>query len=514
MKVPEVRISKRRVLSWQKFLAVIVISASLAPEVTAAQEPTFAETRASPTLFADHWAVVAAKRAEALGLVDGYLPAQRNVPRHVVERVLHAAAIRAEESRPNLVGLTQAWRTRFAEEFRAADMISPQLPVRSLGNRVDAGYLRHEGRAAPGDRIFAPDLTGATALPERAEATGMLSLAVAATANLAALVEPEVGPSGLGWHGWDLTLAGRGIGISVGRQPVRYGYADSGGIVMSGAEPIDRIEVSTVEPFRLPSFLGRLGRISAHGFGSRLEEPRHPGNPYLWGMAGSLQPHPRITLSIHRASIIGGDSVATPLTLRTFGRTFIGHNLLGFENEVVAGQLRLRLPTERLIPLTLYWEWGAEDAAGAWRDVPGRLTGVIVPALPGLPEASLGVERVSFAVSCCGNPPWYRHAPHTGGWVNQQSPLGHPLGGQGSQTTVFSHLDLWQARLRFDGQWFSRRREGENLFVPGREGTSQGFAARAGLRLFSRSDALVSLTREAGKGWKEQSAYLGISAYF
>jgi hypothetical protein len=496
-------------------LACVIVALAIASPVrAAAQEQAYPDVSASPALPLGHWAVVAAKRAEALGLVRQYLPAQTAVPRHLVGHALREAAERAAESAPHLEALTQDWLMRFAQEFAADSGVFGGSGVRNLGTSGTLGYVHDRGRVHPGAGLFPDRLTGAALVPDRSALLGGVSVAAGIGSNLSLLIEPLAQPEGLQLQGWEVRAGWRNLGLSAGRQPVGYGYSASGGVVLSGSEPIDRFQFETLEPFRLPSLFRRIGLISAHAFLGRLDEPRHPGDPYIWGMAGSVQPHPRLTVSVHRASIIAGDSIATPLTPRTFFRTFIGHNLLGFENEVVAGQLRMRLPTERFLPLTLYTEWGAEDAAGAWRDVPGRLYGIYVAAMPGLPQAALGAEHVSFAHSCCGNPPWYRHHPHAGGWVMDERPLGHPLGGQGEQSTVYAQADLLGARLRLNGQLFARRREGENLYVPGREGTSTGFEAGGIMRVHRRSDAMLTIYREAGAGWTERSFALGLRAYF
>jgi hypothetical protein len=491
-----------------------LVCALAAPPAGTAQEVVPFDPVASPLLPAHHWAVLAVRRAEALGLVRQYLPAQTSVPRQLVRTKLREAAARAAGGEAHLLSLTHGWEARFAEEFPAQGGSPTGLTVRNLGSWASAAYAATEGGALPGTGLFAEHLTGAAPAARRTGAQGAASLAVGIGRGVGVLVQPVVSAEGADLQGWEVRTGWRSVGVSLGRQPVGFGYALGGNLVLSGAEPIDRLQVETLEPFRLPGFLCRAGLISATGFASRLDEPRHPGEPYFWGMAGSLQPHPRITLSVHRASIMGGDSVPTPLTPRNFFWTFIGHNLLTFENEVVAGQIRVRLPTERLVPLTLYTEWGAEDAAGAWRDVPGRLYGLWVPALPGLPQVALGAEHVSFAGACCGNPPWYRHHPHTGGWAMREQPFGHPLGGQGRQTSVLAQADLLDARLRLEGHFFGREREGENLYVPGREGASAGWEVRAAARIFTRSDAVVTLVRETGAGWTEQSAVLGLRAYF
>lgn len=489
--------------------ALLMLASAAAAQAQALHAPSWVSTALPP----DHWAVEAARRAEALGLVSDYLPAQRMVPRAAVEAALAEAAERAVGEAPHLVGLTSAWQERYLQEFGGVAGLVLPSPWFTEGNAAHAGYVDHSGGAAAGTGIFPENKTGAAPRPAVSEVRAGATLTAGVQPFAAGLLQPALNGSDPELAGWDVALGHVPLALSLGRQPVGYGYARSG-IVLSGTAPLDRLQLETTRPVRLPGPFRYLGNLALHAFGSRLREPRHPGDPYLWGIAGSVQPHPRITLSVHRASIVGGDSVNVPLTPRNFFRTFIGHNLLNFENEVVSAHLRLRLPTEPVMPLTVYGEWGAEDAAGAWRDVPGRLVGVFVPALPALPAAALGVEYAAFAPSCCGNPPWYRHSQHTGGWAEADRPLGHELGGQGRQLTGYALLDLWRAGLRFEGEGFLRRREGENLYVPGREGSSRGGALRASWRVLPRGELSVAGTYESGSGWRERAVAIGARTFF
>jgi len=70
------------------------------------------------------------------------------------------------------------------------------------------------------------------------------------------------------------------------------------------------------------------------------------------------------------------------------------------------------------------------------------------------------------------------------------------------------------ARLRLNGQAFARTREGENLFVPGREGRSTGASLGAALRVQARSDIRLDAFRESGAGWSEHAAAFGVRAFF
>src|SRR5690606_8430024 len=117
-------------------------------------------------------------------------------------------------------------------------------------------------------------------------------------------------------------------------------------------------------------------------FIARIREDRHPTRPFFWGASLAIQPHWRSTLYIHRGAMVRTDG-EFPISLANIGALLIGSvRAGGFENQIVAAEARLHLPTERVVPLTAYLEWGAEDAAGGWWDVPARIIGLEIPMVP------------------------------------------------------------------------------------------------------------------------------------
>jgi hypothetical protein len=302
---------------------------------------------------------------------------------------------------------------------------------------------------------------------------------------------------------------------------VGYGPARGGGIVLTGASPLVRAQLQTIRPVRLPSVLGYLGETTLHTSVSRLSEPRHPGDPWFWSARVGFSPHRRLQLGINRASVFGGDSIATPVTAGNVAKMFLGLLSKDFENQVIAADLRWRLPTERVLPATAYFEWGSEDASGAWWKVPGRTFGLLLPRLGGAWAG--GAEYTIFGPQCCGNPSWYMHASQPGGWVYDHRPLGHPLGGEGWEALAYGQADLLDARLRLDARAFVRRRGQEglarpervsNLYAPDRAGGSVGGSVDAAWRLAPRFDARVAVYRDAGDGWREQTLRADFSYLF
>ena len=175
------------------------------------------------------------------------------------------------------------------------------------------------------------------------------------------------------------------------------------------------------------------------------------------------------------------------------------------ENNVAGLGARWRLPTESLLPLTAYSEWGMDDLGGRL-EAPGLLFGVRTPMLPGAPQISLGAEFAFIGALCCSEerPSWYLHYNHQGGWVTQDAPIGHPLGGDGREYRVYGAADLFEARLRVEGAAFARQRFSQNLYAPQREG-SLGASSRVLWQLSEQTELGLDVSGERGSGWTEGS---------
>jgi hypothetical protein len=211
--------------------------------------------------------------------------------------------------------------------------------------------------------------------------------------------------------------------------------------------------------------------------------------------------------------MFGGNEGRFRTTLPQLLRTLAGGlGGLGYENQILSAEARLRLPTDSLLPLTAYLQWGMEDAAGGWRDVPGRVAGLLAPAVPGYAPLQLGVEYAAFVHSCCGNSPWYRHWAFPAAWALGDEPLGHPLGGNGHEWRAYADLDEPRGAVHLSAALYYRSRGDENLYVPGRA-RSVGFSVGSSWRLLGPVDARISLSREAGSSWSESDARAGLTVY-
>ena len=468
----------------------------------------------SASLPPDHWSVEALLRLESLGLAD-FRPSQRAAPICAVHQILDQALAVTEGGSSSMATLIEAWTARLEAEYPGLARISQgQTHPQLLGAGVGVELFSRSGAGAPGFGEYPPERTGMVALPNRT--------AAAAGGRITLQPQPWLSgaiAAGLDSDGWRLdqleVVAGaNNLAATVGRGRVGYGRGISGGVVLNGAVPLDRIQLETVEPFRLGSVLRPLGTLSLHTFLGRLRDDRHARRQFLWGGSGLLHPHRRVTLGVHRAAMFGGEG-QDPISAGDLTNLLIGRVAgVGFEDQIVSVELVVHLPTESVLPVTGYIEWGSEDAAGAWHDVPGIVGGLAVPAIPDFPEASAGVEITSFLGSCCGNPPWYRHWAFPGSWAAREEPLGHPLGGQGSEVLIYSVVDLPEDRLRLDARGFWRERRGQNLFVPGREGDSYGTDLGVIWRVIPSGEVRLRLLVEDGSGWAHRFGSVQSTFFF
>jgi hypothetical protein len=324
----------------------------------------------APGISPGHWSLDALRRADALGLLEVHLPAHRAVPLEVVERSLREAAAAAPRKAPGLAVLAREWHARLLEEFPGLDRspVAEDGGAVLLGAGVGAGMEARRGAAAPGLGQFEPHRSGAIPLDDRALLVGSAEATAVLGRHLGLRVAPRASTDVLRLEELELTAGFGGWSASLGRMPLGYAHGVGGGVTLTGHTVLDAVGVQTRTPFRLPWVLGYLGPVSFTTHFARMTEERHLGDPYFWAASGQFQPHRRVTLGVHRAALFGGDHPEEqPVTFRNVVDMLIGRVAgVGFEDQVVSVSGRFHLPTEAVLPLTAYLEWGAEDAAGAW----------------------------------------------------------------------------------------------------------------------------------------------------
>lgn len=474
---------------------------------------------ASPLLPPEHWAVRAAQRAEALGLADGWQAAQGAVPRGAVLDALERAAAGAGGRSPRLAALARGWVARFREEFpEYGDDADGDALLVAVNGHADVGYAGERGRLSPATGYFATRQEPRP-VPEVSTARLDLGGAVHAGPHAAGYVVGRWESGGADVARWEAVAQAGPLALSLGKQPVAYGWGDGGGVVLAPTL-LSRVEARTVRPVRLPGVLRVVGGVSGHTFASRLGGSRHPDEPWLWGARLAFQPHRRLTFAVNRAAVFGGaEAVTAEKVLKMLAGVIRGGT---FENQLLSFEGRWRLPTDAVLPATLYLEWGAEDGAGALDEAPGRVAGVLLPAVPGVPEVAAGAEVARFSVGDGEHGAWYFHSTFTGNWARGTRPLGHPLGGEGWEAAGYARAELLDARLRASARGFARERGeatyagfgGGNLFARARSGRSAGVQGSVAYRLRPHAEVRAAGRAEAGDGWSEGALDLALQLYF
>lgn len=492
--------------------SVAWVAAPVAAQQDPPLEPTPCERSVSPLLPQAHWAVRAANRADAWGLTQSYFPAQRRVPLFAVAAALEQAVQATGSVETDKAHVVRGWKSQLAAEYPGAaracwgETDSPGLQM--LGARATAGYVDWSNAVFPGTPLHGP-----TAVEPEQGLVGQAAAAVALGGVAAAAVEPTRGPAGVVTD-WQLNLGAKSLMLTAGHGPVGYGFG-RGGVVFSGAAGLTHVELSSYRPLRLPGVLRWLGPVHGSAFVGRLYAPQLPGDPYLGGASVGAQPHPRLNLAVHRGAMFGGDSARTPLSaLDVVKLASMLYN--GEENQVFSFSVRYRLPTEGVLPLLSYAEWGADDSSGALDEAPGYVLGLFAPGLPGIPQVAAGVERSWFGYSPTPDRPvwyWYVNRPIPGPWAAGPNPLGHALGGNGAEWLAFLEGDLLRSRLRWDASLAFRRRDTGNLYAPDRAGNSTVMAADIRYRFARWGEVSVSGYREAADAWDEQRIQLLLSAF-
>lgn len=476
---------------------------------------------ASAFLPPGHWAIGAAGRLHALGLVEhGFDRARRPLTRREVGRVFDGAVRLAERDRPELLPLVRAYRARYTEEFPST--MSALAGADSVGLRfgdgsVTAGYELRTGELRSGIGYEnGDDWTGPFHEEDVSTAMGAVDWSVELFPALALGLAPSRAAGDWTVDGGYATGVWRDAGIWIGRRTFGYSPGAGGGIVLNPSVAFDGGGIYLTDGVLLPSFLEALGPILFETFLSRVEHDGPIERPWVWGMRGTIEPHPRFGFGLTRTAMFGGEG-KNDLSLQNLAYLMIGKHAgagSGFDNQIFSIDAWYRPPIGAL-PMLIYLEWGLEDSAGAWFDVPGVVAGLELPALPGVPGIALGIERTSFSPRCCGNPIWYRHWQFLGGWTDDGVPLGHPLGGHGSEWRSWARADVLDARLRLESALFLRDRGEENLFAPDREGRSAGVAVSAAFRPMPLFDVIFQAGTESGeRDWTESAAVLGLRMLF
>ena len=434
---------------------VLVLFGFGGPAAALAQEPP-----ASPFVEPGHWSLSAARRLHAAGLMPrGWDPAIDPLP---IGDLLRAFGAAADSS-----VLAAAYRARLLEEFGSLLMDGavqePATPSGMARLRLGGGTKEGALRVGIGNE---DDWTGPIRDPSATTAAGLLEL-LGHSDPVAAELRVGIDDDGLDLRSSRLSVETGALVVWAGFSALAIRTEPDRGLVIP--DPVLRagLGVQSRRTLTVPWLGGLRFAISL----TRAERNYVYRHPWVWTSRLLVSPHRRLDVALSRAVMLGGEGNGG-LTFQRFFHVLIGKHSGSFDNQVVSLSGRYRPPLA--VPVEAYLEWGFEDSAGAWKDVPGILAGLVLPVVPFLPEASVGASFTWLQRSCCGNPIWYRNWAFRGGWADDGHLLGHPLGGNGKELRLYGTLDVDQARVQLEGGGFARSRGSENVFAPDRQGRSLG----------------------------------------
>jgi hypothetical protein len=511
---------------------LLLVTLSLGLVAGAVPGQQLAPHAASPFLPSSHWAVAVTRRLAALDLADpdfGWGDGSLTIL--AVGRVLHDAPAIAQRKHHELESLAEGYWLRFSREFPlTAAKLDPGTVTRDADvaeGWVAAGYSSATGRVYPVRSLdrTRENVAGPFPRSDLSEARLTTNLSFAAGQYLAGSLSPEHRDGDWGLREGYALVNFEKVGIWGGRRAPSFATGAGGGIVINGTAAFTGGGVVLTEPIRLPWLLRYIGAIRYETFLSRLDSNATIPRPWFFATHASISPHPRLLIGVTQAFMFGGEGVA-PFTWNNFKEMFLTHGLQSagteFENGMASGEVRFRPPIP-LVPLTLYMEWGGDDNHAAWTLFPGRIFGAQIAAVPGIPALSIGLEHAGFSRPCTGcdgchceyYATWYRHYLFKDGWTVDREPIGHPLGGEGSEWLAYGTWDDPASRFRLDARVFRRYRGSYNIYSPDHQGRSIGGQLSTVYRATPNMDFLFTGALEDGKtDWRRTSIFAGLRWVF
>lgn len=206
------------------------------------------------------------------------------------------------------------------------------------------------------------------------------------------------------------------------------------------------------------------------------------------------QPATPLQVSVTLMGFYGGTGNLAVTPARLIRSLLVGYESteFGFENQVAMFDVTWQATRAT----KMYAAAGAEDAAGAWWQVPGLQAGISWHPTNVLTH--MRVEWVRMADACCGNPPWQRHNQFTAGWQLPTGPIGDPLGGHGHAWRIAARQQRTYTQFELIAQ--TGKMGARNRYAAVRTDASE-FAARMALHA-ARNDFWAQFAaRRLQTGW-------------
>jgi hypothetical protein len=452
----------------------------------------------------DHWSIDAMRRLQSAGLT----PRDHDIaslPTTVaaVRRALHVAC--ADSTSISAHAICTQFDTDYPERVGGAWWDATIL----------GGLSVQRGLIETGTFLPPVDWEGGLLIPATALPFGRVNFGAGIADRAAITFDGDVTTNDARVRTLAATIRTGPIAFTAGRLAPGYRTMRSGAVILQGVAPVNGVGFATVRPIQLHGLLRRLGALSVSGNLARMDSTLGMKQPWLLNGRIYISPFSWMGVGATRAAMFGSTSPDGSISIRQIFNTMIGQNSGQLDTDAYADNQSaavdgwFRLPRE-ILPLTFYWDWGSDDSAGAWWQVPAHIFGLELAEVPGVEWLSVGAERTLIEHSCCGNGPWYWHAEMLRGWTSHGVPLGHPIGGQGRENRVFGRID--RGPIRAYGAVFAGVRGEENLLHPAHEGRFKGIAGDIRVRGLRQLDFAVTGRIEDGAGWRTYDVRTFVSA--
>ncbi|MBN1793537.1 MAG: hypothetical protein JW844_01070 [Candidatus Omnitrophica bacterium] len=215
--------------------------------------------------------------------------------------------------------------------------------------------------------------------------------------------------------------------LEAGRTSMWWGPGHHGALLLSSnAQALDVVRLKNDRPFRLPSFLRRLGLFHCEVFLSQLEDKRVIPHALLTGMRIAYRPWSWVIFGFNHTVQFGGEGEEIPPIIDLFDLSKAGGGEEG-ANHIVSVDGKIRLTRLlRYLPiangLVAYGEFGAEDESNMRPHFIGFLMGCYISDLFKIPKFDY---RVEFAQN---DYQWYNHFKYRTGYWYRGDLIGHHMG--------------------------------------------------------------------------------------
>ena len=291
------------------------------------------------------------------------------------------------------------------------------------------------------------------------------------------------------------------VQISAGRQSLWWGPGHGGPPNLSNnAEPMDMLRLTNASPWRLPSFLHRLGPVRWDFFFGLMAGHHYPANPAIDGQKISFKPTPNLEFGFSRTIVF------RPVTTRMFLRGFFSfggqHNYRTRQRGPTWATGAVVLISSYRLPglrrwVVLYSDGMADDETSPLAYPQDALMnpGIYLPQIPRIPKLDFRAEVVWSdppSLSNRGGKYFYYNGAYRDSYTNDGHLLGSWVGREGHG------LELWST------YWLSPRNSVEagyrkahvdRDFIPS-GGDIQDLFVRATLQLRPEMEIMTFLQYE------------------